>query len=380
MFYVNKIDTKNLNNLNNILSTVSFMNLKENVLAVLKGEETGVTPVVSVTQLGITEAMEKTDAFWPEAHSDAEKMAALGSSLYELAGLECARIPFCLTVEAEAMGCKVDLGNKNKTPQVVESPFESSSDIALPDDFLSRGRIPVVIEAVKKLKDKYGDTLPIIVGITGPFTLTGHLLGVEKLVRYMRTRPNEVESALDEALDVSIEYANAIADAGPDIICVADPTSAPELIDPLQFKTMVKPRLEDLSIQINTAKVLHICGSTEPIIKDMAATGFDGLSIEEKVDITRAKEEIKGGGKTIRVGGRTMSMGGGDKVPKIIGNISSSETLFRGSPDQVKEEVKKVLEAGVDIIAPSCGLAPSTPLENIKAMIEARNEFTVSNI
>ena len=133
-------------------------------------------------------------------------------------------------------------------------------------------------------------------------------------------------------------------------------------------------------MQINTCKVLHICGSTEPIIKDMAATGFDGLSIEEKVDITRAKEAIKGGGKTIRVGGRTMSMGGGDKVPKIIGNISSSETLFRGSPDQVKEEVKKVLEAGVDIIAPSCGLAPNTPLENIKAMIEARNEFTVPNI
>ncbi|MGB9978654.1 methylcobamide:CoM methyltransferase MtaA [Methanobacterium sp.] len=352
------------------------MNLKENVLAVLRDEETDVTPVVSVTQLGIIEAMEKTDAFWPEAHTDAEKMATLGSSLYELAGLECARIPFCLTVEAEAMGCKVDLGNKDKTPQVVESPFESSSDIRMPDDFLSKGRIPAVIDAIGKLKDKYGDTLPIIVGITGPFTLTGHLLGVEKLVRYMRTRPNEVESTLDKALDVSIEYANAIADAGPDMICVADPTSAPELIDPLQFKTMVKPALEDLSMQINTSKVLHICGSTEPIIKDMAATGFEGLSIEEKVDIARAKEEVKGGGgKTIRVGGRTMSMGGGDKVPKIIGNISSSETLFRGSPDQVKEEVKKVLEAGVDIIAPSCGLAPGSPLENIKAMVKARNEF-----
>jgi [methyl-Co(III) methanol-specific corrinoid protein]:coenzyme M methyltransferase len=366
---------KNLNNLNNILSTVSLMNLKENVLAVLRDEETDVTPVISVTQLGIIEAMEKTGSFWPEAHSDAEKMAVLGSSLYELAGLECARIPFCLTVEAEAMGCKVDLGNKNKTPQIVESPFESSNDITMPDDFLSKGRIPVVLEAIKKLKDKYGDNLPIIVGITGPFTLTGHLLGVEKLVRYMRTRPNEVESALDEALDVSIEYANAISDAGPDVICVADPTAAPELIDPLQFKTMVKPRLEDLAVQINTNKVLHICGSTEPIIKDMAATGFDGLSVEEKVDISRAKEEIKGGGKTIRVGGRTMSMGGGDKVPKIIGNISSSETLFRGSPDQVEEEVKKVLEAGVDIIAPSCGLAPGSPLKNIKAMVEARNEF-----
>ena len=65
------------------------MNLKENVLAVLSGEEVNVTPVISVTQIGIVEAMEKTDAFWPEAHKDAEKMATLGSSLYELAGLEC---------------------------------------------------------------------------------------------------------------------------------------------------------------------------------------------------------------------------------------------------------------------------------------------------
>jgi len=159
------------------------MNLKNNVLKVLSGEESDITPVISVTQLGIVEAMEKTDAFWPEAHKNAEKMATLGSSLYELAGLENARIPFCLTVEAEAMGCKVDIGGEDRTPQITETPFRSGSDIKVPSDFLSRGRIPVVLEAVDKLKEKYEDTLPIIVGITGPFTLAGHLLGVENLVR-----------------------------------------------------------------------------------------------------------------------------------------------------------------------------------------------------
>jgi len=69
-----------------------------------------------------------------------------------------------------------------------------------------------------------------------------------------------------------------------------------------------------------------------------------------------------------------MTMGG-EKSPKLVGNISSSQTLFRGSPDEVKEEVKDVLEAGVDILAPSCGLAPRSSLENIKAMIKGRNEF-----
>jgi len=351
------------------------MNLKENLLKVLSGENVDVTPVISVTQIGIVEAMKKTDAYWPEAHTDPEKMATLGSSLYELAGLECARIPFCLTVEAEAMGCKVDLGTQEKTPLVMESPFESAGDIEIPSDFLKKGRIPAVLEAVKILKEKYGDNLPVIVGITGPFTLTGHLLGVEKLVRYMRLRPGDIELAVDKVLEVSIEYANALSEVGPDIICVADPTSATELINPLQFKTLVKPRLEDLSAEIDTKRVLHICGSAGPILKDMASAGYDGLSLEEKVDIKMVKEELNGGRKIMRVGGRTMSMGGAGKAPKLIGNISSSQTLFRTSPDEVKEKVSSALEAGVDILAPSCGLAPRSPLENIKAMIQGRNEY-----
>ena len=76
----------------------------------------------------------------------------------------------------------------------------------------------------------------------------------------------------------------------------------------------------------------------------------------------------------MRVGGRIITMGG-EKSPKLIGNISSSQTLFRGSPDEVKEQAKEVLKAGVDILAPSCGLAPKSPLDNIKAMINGRNEF-----
>ena len=85
------------------------MNIKNNVLKVLSGEESDITPVLSVTQIAIVEAMEKTDVYWPEAHINSDMMAILGSSLHELADLECARIPFCLTVEAEAMGCTVIL-------------------------------------------------------------------------------------------------------------------------------------------------------------------------------------------------------------------------------------------------------------------------------
>ena len=332
------------------------MNFKENLKNALTGKAVNVKPVVSVTQLGTVDAMNQNNISWPKAHEDPNQMAVLASSLYELAGMECARLPFCLTVEAEALGCDVNLGNNERVPEVVISPFEYADDIAAPNDFLKRGRIPVVLEAIDILKEKYDD-LPIIVGITGPFTLTGHLLGIENLVRYMKTDIEEVEIAVENCVDVSMDYIEAIQNHGADVICVNEPTASPELIAPDDFRSLIKPNLEDLSDYIEVLKVLHICGSTQPIIKDMALCGFNGISVEEAVDIEKAQREIA------------------DIDCVILGNISTSKTLLTGTVDDVKNDVKKAIDDGIDILAPSCGIAPNTPLDNIKAVLDERNDY-----
>ena len=349
------------------------MNLKENLEKALNGEPVDLKPVISVTQLGITEAMEETETSWPKAHKDPEQMAKLASSLYELAGIECARVPFCLTVEAEAMGATVDLGSNERTPEVKETPFESADDIEVLDDFLDNGRIPAVLEAIDIIKEEHPE-LPVVVGITGPFTLTGHLLGIENLVRLIKTEPTEVEEAIENCLDICMDYVEELMEHEPDVICVAEPTASPELIDPIQFKTLIKPALEDLAGFIETKKVLHICGSTQDIISDMASIGFDGISIEEAVDLPKAKEDIQklDDGKS---NGGCCTIEGHNHGSKIVGNISTSQTLFTGTPEEVKADVKKALDEGIDILAPSCGLAPKSPLANIKSMVEARNEY-----
>ena len=64
------------------------MNYKENLKKALAGEKVDVKPVVSVTQLGIVDAMGKTNTSWPEAHKDPQQMATLAASLHELIGLD----------------------------------------------------------------------------------------------------------------------------------------------------------------------------------------------------------------------------------------------------------------------------------------------------
>ena len=345
------------------------MNPRERVLSVLNNETPDKVPVTCFTQVGIVEAMEKLNCAWPEAHSDPTKMVRLGTSLNKLAGLESARIPFCLTVEAEAIGCRVEMGRIDRQPSVRQAAFQSTGEVNIPSDFVEKGRIPAVLEATRTLKKNFPE-LPAIVGITGPFTLSGHLIEIERLVKLMRLKPMEVEDLLDKVTDACTAYAQEIVKAGADVIVVNDPSAAPELIDPLSFKSTIKPRLKFFTQGIKAKKVLHICGGATPIISDMADCGFEAISVEDKVDIAKAKELMKGGARSMFVAGRMTTTQA--RIVKIAGNVSTAKTLFTGKPEEVRDEAKKALQAGTDLLAPACGIAPRSPLANIKALVEAR--------
>ncbi len=335
-----------------LIAWLYLLTPKDRVLSALRGERVDRVPVSAVTQVGTVEAMAKTQAFWPDAHSDPEKMAALGVSLYRLAGLEAARIPFCLTVQAEAMGCPVDMGKGDRPPTVVAHSQAQIDQVALPPGYLDRGRIPMVIRATELLRSRYPD-LPVMVGMEGPFTLAGHLVGIERLMLMTIRQRETVMNVVDICTKASVEYARALIDAGADVIVPCDPSASPELMSPKDFSSMVKPKLQELAQAISKRGgigVLHICGRVQRIMKDMAETGFDSLSIEEKVDLSAAKALI------------------GPK-PTLVGNVSAANTLFLGRPEQVREEAKKALAAGVDVLAPGCGIAPRTPLENIRALV-----------
>ncbi len=331
------------------------MTPRDRVLRAIRGEETDRVPASCMTQLGIAEAMEMTGAKWPEAHHNAQMMARLGASLHELAGLEAARIPFCLTVQAEVFGCEIEFGKMVQTPSVKEPALMSIGEASMPDSFLARGRIPTVLNATEILRKNNPD-LPVIVGIEGVYTLAGHLVGIENLMKWSIRERDSISKILELTMRANIGYAEALIDAGADIICVADPTASPELVSPKDFASLIKPRLKEVSDAIKRKGglgVLHICGRAQKICKDMAETGFDGLSVEEKVDLLQARALI------------------GAPRPALIGNVAAPGSLFSGTVDGVVQEAKRALAAGTDVLAPGCGLAPMTPLANIKALVGA---------
>jgi len=82
----------------------------------------------------------------------------------------------------------------------------------------------------------------------------------------------------------------------------------------------------------------------------MIETGLSGVSIDQKVRIVRAKELING-------------------RASLIGNISPTD-LWLKDPVVIKKITLQVIEEGIDVVAPGCGLVPQTPLSSVQVMPE----------
>lgn len=332
------------------------MNDKERFLASLKLEEVDRVSAACPLQTATVEMMEASWATWPDAHRDPEKMAALALAANRLAGIESARVPFDLCVEAETVGSQVSEGRLDSQPSIRRAAFREIAafeDAVCPDP-LADGRMATVVEAVRILAET-DDTVPVIAGIVGPFTLAGQVRGVETLLMDFFDNPDFVKSLLKYSTEVLKTYSKALVENGADAVVIIDPSAGSELLGTAHYGEMALPYCKELVESLEVPSILHICGDSKPILEMMAETGVNGISLDHLVDVGEAREIL------------------GDRTA-IIGNINPADTLFLGTPEKVKEESLECIRKGANILAPGCGIPTRTTLKNIKAMVEAARE------
>ena len=54
--------------------------------------------------------------------------------------------------------------------------------------------------------------------------------------------------------------------------------------------------------------------------------------------------------------------------------MNNPQVLFQGTPEDVFKQARYAIEAGVHIIGPECAIPLSTPIENLRAIVEAAME------
>lgn len=264
---------------------------------------------------------------------------------------------------AEACGAQVIYREDNvavvKDSQPVLKDLRDIDSLKLPEP-KKDGRLCEWLEVTQRLREKL-DKEGFILGRAdqGPFNLLCLLRGAQQ---FMEDLIVEDESVINHALEwttqAHIRFAKAQLEAGANMTSMGDAYASPNLISPDTYRKFAFPWEKKAVESVQDEALpysIHICGDTTKIIQDMGATGAKVLEIDWKLDMGTARKILP-------------------KSTVMMGNINPSDPMYLGTPQQVREQVRKLIEdtRGQGIIVSSgCALGANTKPENVRAMVEA---------
>ena len=133
------------------------------------------------------EVTEGLDLTFPDAYLHADTMAVLAKALKEHDGAAFCELPFCHTVEAEAMGGIINYGNDKAGPRAKEYSCTTPEELLeLPVIDFTKGRIHEVLLACQSLR-KQGEQ--VVLQVSGPFTILNVLIDARYVFKAMRKKP-----------------------------------------------------------------------------------------------------------------------------------------------------------------------------------------------
>lgn len=308
-----------------------------------------------------TELMEKSGMRWPQAHTDADMMAELALSSFENGCFENIGVPFCMTVEAGAMGAQINMGSREHEPHVSGYAIRSVEEWKkLQPIRVDCGRTKVVLDAIRILKEKDLD-VPIIGNVTGPVSTASSLLEPVVFYKELRKKNKEAHAYMAFVTEQIIRSARAQINAGADVIAVSDPSGTGEILGPRLFEEFAVKYLNMLLGQLQETEIgtiVHICGQMKNVYAQVDMVHSDVLSFDSIVSMKEARKNLEG-----RI---------------LMGNVSTY-ALGSGDPALVSRLTRNCVESGADIISPACGLGTRSPLANIQAILHTLKEEGSAN-
>jgi uroporphyrinogen decarboxylase len=188
------------------------------------------------------------------------------------------------------------------------------------------------------------------------------LAGMEEVLMDMMADPRFVHELLDRILAFNMRVLDRLCGYEIDAILFGDDWGQQTgvLMGARLWREFIRPRIEIMYQRVKSAgKVVmcHSCGKVQELLPDLIEAGLEVFNPfqPEVMDVYETK--------------RTF----GDRL-SFYGGISIQRTLPYGTPQQVKGEVRRLLdEVGRDggfIAAPSHAIMADARPENIMAMIE----------
>jgi uroporphyrinogen decarboxylase len=297
-----------------------------------------------------------------EILNDGEKLLQSLLAVYQQYSPDGMPLYFDIQVEAEILGCKLAWAEYSP-PSVISHPFSESNliieKIPLPD----QGRLGLILNVMRQIKQEIGAEVALFGLVTGPLTLAYHLRG-NQLFFDVNDNPGYLQDLLQYTTRVSKAIARYYVDTGMDVIGIIEPVASQ--ISPHTFANFLLQNHIDLFHDIRRMgaySMLHICGNAMRHVDLVRASGTNIFSVDENVDLSAIKSILDHDGIIIQ------------------GNLPVSSLLLPGSPQENKDYVTHLLDALPNhhnlILSPGCDMPYDTPIENILAVIDALRNYQI---
>jgi uroporphyrinogen decarboxylase len=272
-----------------------------------------------------------------------------------------------LNYPAHFLGCPIE-DFSSSSPVLTGPAITSLEELdSLSEDLVSsHPKMEIMVKAHHLIADEIGDETLILLTQWGPFTTAGRILGIEKLMMALVEDPGRVTELITLTTEINWAVSQRVM-AHPKIAGVnfSEPLASGDMISPLLFKKFVSPFLKELVSRTRNAErysMIHICGNSTPLLNEILEIRPHAMSLEEKVDLRKAKEVLAG------------------KIC-VAGNLSPTGVFLSGRPEHVIEEAKACLEAwGSDpgyILTVGCDFPKEVPLENVQALMSMKKVGSV---
>jgi len=334
------------------------MNTRQEIFDAFDKQTRDLPPPAVFTQTGTVGQMDSCGCGWPEANWDVDKMVTLALETSRRFGFATARVPFSITVEAEALGCTIEEGTRDRQPAVVGIPCPAEGDSTVPDvpdlvpvdEFLAHHTPQTVIDSARRLSQR--EDLFTVTGMVGPLGLVNAMIGIDNSVMGLMMEPERIEDWVKAMVPYSSAYAGVLSEAADAVLIIEEATT--DLFPPEYFDMDIGTKLPGVIRSARESLVtMHACGRTIEVAPKIAAMGFDGISLETSADMKSYMDAV---------GGRTLMMG----------SVNPLSTLLAGTPADVLSSARACVDAGFGIITPECGIPPRTPDANLEMLAKYR--------
>lgn len=332
-----------------------MMTSMQRVLATMAGQEPDRVPVFLLTTM---HGAKELDISIREYFSRAENVVEGQMRLLHKYRSDCLNPAYYAALEVEAFGGKT-VFIEDGPPNAGEPVIHRNEDI----DGLEPPRVAETaclvrgLDTIRKLKEKVGDTVPIVGSVISPFSLPIMQMGFGPYIELIYEQPERFARLMAVNQKFCAEWANAQLVAGATAIGYADPLSSTTNIPrELYLKTGHRVAMETLR-RIHGPTAIHLAsGRGLEIVDDIVATGASAVGVSAMEDLAEWKTAAHG-----RI--------------TLLGNLNGVE-MRRWTAAQAEREVKQAIakagRGGGFILADNHGEIPwQVPDEVLQAIRDA---------